>query len=198
MKIDFKKNNGLIPAIIQDKITEKVLMLGYMNEQALEKTRSSKKVTFYSRSRQKLWTKGETSGNFLLVDEIHFDCDHDALLIKAKPTGPVCHTGKDTCFSEINKGAGNFLTELELIILDRKKNMPSGSYTTRLFTKGLNKIAQKVGEEATEAIIEAIGGNNQQMKEEVADLFYHLLVLLVERGISLREIEEVLARRHQK
>ena len=198
MKLNFKKNNGLLPAIIQDSQTKKVLMLGFMNEEALQKTRLHKKVTFYSRSRQKIWTKGETSGNFLLVDEIRLDCDHDTILVKAKPTGPVCHTGQDTCFDEDNKGPGNFLAELEAIILDRRRKMPSGSYTTRLFLKGLNKIAQKVGEEATETIIEAMVKNNEGLKEETADLLYHLLVLLAERGVSLRDVEEVLMKRHMK
>ena len=198
MKLNFKKNNGLLPAIIQDSITKNVLMLGYMNEEALEKTRLKKKVTFFSRSRQKLWTKGETSGNFLLVEEVRLDCDHDTILIKAKPTGPVCHTGQDTCFNEDNKGAGNFLSKLEGIILERRRKMPAGSYTTRLFMKGLNKIAQKVGEEATETIIEAIDKNNDALKEESADLLYHLLVLLAERGVSLREVEDVLVKRHGK
>jgi len=198
MKLNFKKNNGLLPAIIQDSLTKNVLMLGYMNEEALEKTRLKKKVTFYSRSRQRLWTKGETSGNFLLVEEIKLDCDHDTILIKAKPTGPVCHTGKDTCFDEDNKGAGNFLSRLENIILERRRKMPAGSYTTRLFMKGLNKIAQKVGEEATETIIEAVDKNNDGLKEESADLLYHLLVLLAERGVTLREVEDVLIKRHGK
>ena len=198
MKLNFKKNNGLVPAIIQDSHTKNVLMLGFMSEEALEKTRLHKKVTFYSRSRQKLWTKGETSGNYLLVDEIRLDCDRDTILVKVKPTGPVCHTGQDTCFNEDNKGAGNFLSELESIILERRRKMPSGSYTTRLFLKGLNKIAQKVGEEATETIIEAVDKNNERLKEEAADLIYHLLVLLAERGVGLREVEEVLIKRHMK
>jgi phosphoribosyl-ATP pyrophosphohydrolase/phosphoribosyl-AMP cyclohydrolase len=198
MKLNFSKNNGLLPAIIQDVRTAKVLMLGFMNEEALEKTRQDKKVTFFSRSRQKLWTKGETSGNFLLVDEILLDCDQDTILIKVKPTGPVCHTGQDTCFNESNTSAGNFLSELESIIQGRKTNMPAGSYTTKLFSEGINKIAQKVGEEATETIIEAMDGNNAKLKEETADLFYHLLVLLVEKGVSLRDVEDVLIKRHRK
>jgi len=198
MKLNLKRNNGLIPAIVQDDSTGKVLMMAYMNEESLKKTKKEGKVTFFSRSRQRLWTKGETSGNHLLLVDILPDCDRDTLLIKAKPTGPSCHTGQDTCFNEINKPGGSFLSELEAIILDRKKKLPSGSYTTRLFTKGINKIAQKVGEEATETIIEALNGNNEDLKQESADLLYHLLVLMVEKGITLKEVEEVLAKRHGK
>ncbi len=198
MKLNLKRNNGLIPAIVQDASTGKVLMLAYMNEESLEKTKKDGKVTFFSRSRQRLWTKGETSGNYLLLEEIIPDCDRDTLLIKARPTGPACHTGQDTCFNEKNIKDVNFLSELEAIILDRKKKMPSGSYTTRLFKKGINKIAQKVGEESTETIIEALNGDNEGLKQETADLLYHLLVLLAEKGVTLKEVEEVLKKRHGK
>lgn len=197
MKIDFTKNEGLVPTIIQDVKTQKVLMLGYMNRAAYEKTVEEKKVTFFSRSRQKLWTKGETSGNELLVKEIMIDCDQDTILIKAEPTGPVCHTGKDTCFDEKNEGTEDFLYTLEEIIEDRKKNAPEGSYTSKLFSAGLNKISQKVGEEATEVVIAALNENDEQFKDEAADLLYHLLVLLRAKGISLRDINTVLADRHQ-
>jgi len=198
MKIDFLKNEGLVPVIIQDVVTEKVLMLGYMNQEAYQKTLEDKKVTFYSRSRQELWTKGETSGNELLVKEILVDCDQDTLLIKAEPTGPVCHTGKDTCFKEVNDRNADFLYSLEKIITDRKKSAPEGSYTAKLFAGGLNKITQKVGEEATEVVIAALNETNEEFKDEAADLLYHLLVLLQAKGVSLREINAVLANRHQQ
>ena len=197
MKIDFAKNNGLVPAIIQDHTTDRVLMLGYMNQEAYHKTLEEKKVTFYSRSRQELWTKGETSGNELLVKEILLDCDQDTLLIKAEPTGPVCHTGKDTCFDEKNDGTDDFLYTLEKIIEDRKMSSPGGSYTAKLFADGLNKISQKVGEEATEVVIAALNQNDEQFKDEVADLLYHLLVLLQAKEVSLSDINSVLASRHQ-
>ena len=198
MKLDFEKSDGLIPVIIQDASTSKVLMLGFMNQEALDKTRKEEKVTFFSRSRQALWTKGETSGNYLLLRELLVDCDQDTILIKAIPTGPVCHTGQDTCFDEKNPTKVFSLADLEKIIHQRKLNPPKGSYTAKLFTEGINKIAQKVGEEATETIIEAISGNNEKLKEESADLLYHLLVLFSERGIQLGEVEEVLAQRHRK
>jgi len=197
MKIDFSKNSGLVPAIVQDAKTDKVLMLGYMNQDAYEKTIRENKVTFFSRSRQELWTKGETSGNELLVQEILLDCDQDTLLIKAEPTGPVCHTGKDTCFNEINEGSEDFLFTLEKIIEDRKKFAPEKSYTAKLLSDGLNTISQKVGEEATEVIIAALNQTDEQLKDEVADLLYHLLVLLQAKGVSLKDINTVLANRHQ-
>jgi phosphoribosyl-ATP pyrophosphohydrolase/phosphoribosyl-AMP cyclohydrolase len=197
MKIDFTKNDGLVPAIIQDAFSQKVLMLGYMNQESYEKTVNEKKVTFFSRSRHELWTKGETSGNELLVKDIRLDCDQDTLLIKAEPTGPVCHTGKDTCFDENNKSTDDFLYNLEKIIEDRKESAPEGSYTAKLFSTGLNKISQKVGEEATEVVIAALNQKEEQFKDEVADLLYHLLVLLQAKGISLLEINTVLANRHQ-
>ena len=197
MKIDFSKNSGLVPAIVQDAKTDKVLMLGYMNQDAYEKTIRENKVTFFSRSRQELWTKGETSKNELLVQEILLDCDQDTLLIKAEPTGPVCHTGKDTCFNEINEGAEDFLFTLEKIIEDRKKSTPEKSYTAKLLSDGLNTISQKVGEEATEVIIAALNQTDEQLKDEVADLLYHLLVLLQAKGGSISEINAILANRHQ-
>ncbi|HWY10914.1 MAG TPA: bifunctional phosphoribosyl-AMP cyclohydrolase/phosphoribosyl-ATP diphosphatase HisIE, partial [Bacteroidia bacterium] len=191
MKPDYSKyENGLIPVIIQDSITNKVLMLGFMNEEALEKTKELKKVTFFSRSKNRLWTKGEESGNFLLVKEILSDCDNDTLLIKANPIGPVCHAGADTCFNESNKG--NFLSELEKIIEQRKNNPSDTSYTSSLFTKGINKIAQKVGEEATELIIEAKDNNADLFLNEAADLLFHYLILLRAKNKNLDQVIEVL------
>ena len=198
MKVDFSKNNGLVPVIIQDSTTDKVLMLAFMNQDAYQKTVEDQKVTFYSRSRQELWTKGETSGNELLVKDILLDCDKDTLLIKAEPTGPVCHTGNDTCFEEINDRNADFLYSLEKIISDRKKSSPEGSYTAKLFASGLNKITQKVGEEATEVVIAALNEKDEQFKNETADLLYHLLVLLQAKGVSLSEINNVLANRHNQ
>jgi len=197
MKIDFTKNDGLVPAIVQDANTQKVLMLGYMNQESYKKTVDENKVTFFSRSRQGLWTKGETSGNELLVKEILLDCDQDTLLIKAEPTGPVCHTGKDTCFEEKNEPTEDFLFTLEKIVEDRKISDPEGSYTAKLLSAGLNKITQKIGEEATEVIIAALNQKDEQFKDEVSDLLYHLLVLLQAKGVSLSEISTVLASRHQ-
>lgn len=198
MKLDFEKGNGLIPAIVQDAETSKVLMLGYMNEEALETTQSEKKVTFYSRSKSRLWTKGEESGNFLYLVSIHPDCDNDTLLIKARPAGPVCHTGKDTCFDEKNvKQLAPFLHYLENVIVDRKQNPNEKSYTTSLFKKGINKVAQKVGEEAVELIIEAKDNNKDLFLNEAADLMYHLLVLIQAKDYSLNEVIEVLQQRHK-
>jgi phosphoribosyl-ATP pyrophosphohydrolase/phosphoribosyl-AMP cyclohydrolase len=191
MKIDFDKSpDGLIPAIVQDARTEKVLMLGYMNLESLEKTRETGKVTFYSRSRQTLWTKGETSGNFLVVEEILIDCDGDTFLIKAAPVGAVCHTGADTCFNEKNEA--DFLFDLEKVIQERKSNPQENSYTSKLFARGINKIAQKVGEEAVELVIEAKDENNELFKAEAADLLYHFLILLTAKNIRLKEIIETL------
>ncbi|MEM6724579.1 MAG: bifunctional phosphoribosyl-AMP cyclohydrolase/phosphoribosyl-ATP diphosphatase HisIE [Bacteroidota bacterium] len=195
--MDFDKQNGLVPAVIQDATTDKVLMLGYMNPEAYEKTKQEGRVTFFSRSKNRLWTKGETSGNFLEVVSIAEDCDEDTLLIKVHPVGPVCHTGSDTCFDEVNQGIG-FLARLEGLIQDRKANPQEGSYTNRLFEKGINKIAQKVGEEAVELVIEAKDDNRDLFKGEAADLLYHLLVLLTEKGIPMVEIVELLQERHQK
>jgi len=197
MKINFEKNNGLVPAIIQDAHTNVVLMLGYMNREAFDKTLASGKVTFFSRSQNKLWTKGETSGNWLYYKQALIDCDNDTLLIKATPEGPTCHTGQDTCFNEVNENS-SFLNELEDLIRDRRKKMPEKSYTTELFQKGINKISQKVGEEATEVIIEAMAGNNDLLKEESADLLYHLLVLFVQREVTLSDVVKVLKKRHKR
>jgi phosphoribosyl-ATP pyrophosphohydrolase/phosphoribosyl-AMP cyclohydrolase len=197
MKIDFTKNNGLVPAIIQDINTGKVLMLAYMDEAALKKTREEGRVTFFSRSKKRLWTKGEISGNFLTCVEILTDCDSDTLLIKAIPSGPVCHKGWDTCFAEKNLDSANFLFELEKIIIDRKHNPKPDSYTSRLFEQGLNRIAQKVGEEGVEVLIAAMDKNGEQIKNEVADLLYHLLVLLVLKKISLEQIMQILINRHR-
>jgi len=194
MDIDFNKDNGLVPAIIQEASNDKVLMLGYMNKEAYDKTVSSGLVTFYSRSRQGLWTKGETSNNFLKVKEIKTDCDSDSLLIKVIPNGPTCHTGAYSCFKEEEQN-NSFLHELEELIKQRKESMPENSYTTKLFSKGTNKIAQKVGEEAVELIIEAKDNNPDLFKNEAADLFYHLLVLLVQKNTELREIIQVLEQR---
>lgn len=193
---DFKKQI-LIPAIVQDAVTLKILMLGYMNEEAFRQTQETGWVTFFSRSKNRLWVKGETSGNHLKFVEAKIDCDNDTILIYAIPTGPVCHTGSDTCFDEINS-SGNFLNELVSIIKDRKKNPSENSYTTKLFNSGIAKIAQKVGEEATETVIEAMKPNKELLKEESADLLYHLLVLLEASDTSLKEVEEVLNKRHKK
>ena len=198
MNIDFNKGNGLVPVIVQHYQTNTVLMLGYMNDEALEKTKELGKATFFSRSKNRLWTKGETSGNFLIVKNILIDCDQDTILIKADPKGPTCHTGSDTCFNEVVKSNGDFLYQLEEIISDRKNNPTEKSYTASLFQKGINKIAQKVGEEATEVVIDAIDNNSERLKEETADLLYHLLVLLAEKDISLNEISDVLRERHSE
>ena len=198
MKVDFSKyTDGLVPAIIQDDITGKVLMLGFMNEAALAKTQELNKVTFFSRSKNRLWTKGEESGNFLLLKSISSDCDEDSLLIKVEPVGPVCHTGADTCWSEKNINS-NFLFELEKIIIDRKNNPSEKSYTSSLFEKGINKIAQKVGEEAVELVIEAKDNDADLFKNEAADLLFHYLILLQAKGHSLSEILDILISRHNK
>ena len=196
MKPDFSKYaDGLVPVIVQDEATLRVLMLGFMDEAAYEKTESEKRVTFYSRSKQRLWTKGETSGNFLLVKNILNDCDNDTVLIQATPLGPVCHTGADTCFNEVNN---NFsLTKLENIIADRKANPGEASYTASLFSKGINKIAQKVGEEAVELVIESKDNNPVRFLDEAADLLYHYLVLLQARDQKLDDVIAVLAKRHK-
>tara|TARA_B100001079_G_C16165799_1_gene406331 strand:+ start:39 stop:641 length:603 start_codon:yes stop_codon:yes gene_type:complete len=183
-----KNNNGLLPAIVQDEQTLKVLMLGYMNQEALEKTKSSGKVTFFSRSKQRLWTKGETSGNFLKLVSIKIDCDQDAILIKAFPNGPTCHLGNDTCWGEYNTSGLSLVRELEAVIEDRKKNPLKKSYISSLFDKGVHKIAQKVGEESFETVIEAIANNEQLFMEEAADLFFHYLILLKSKGKSLEDV----------
>ena len=199
MNLDFNKQSGLIPAIIQDAKTDKVLMLGYMNQEALEKTEKEGIVTFFSRSKQRLWTKGETSNNFLHVLEIMKDCDEDTLLIKVNPDGPTCHTGADTCWNEKNSpGQAGWLNHLKAVIRDRKNNPSEKSYTTSLFEKGTNKIAQKVGEEAVELVIEAMDSNDHLFKDEAADLLFHYLVLLEQRSIDFDEIIDVLRERHDK
>lgn len=196
--VDFAKyNDGLVPAIIQDDTTGKVLMLGFMNAEAIIKTRELQKVTFFSRNKNRLWTKGEESGNYLLLKEIKSDCDNDTLLIKATPLGPTCHTGADTCWNEKNV-SNNFLLELEQIIVDRKNNPSERSYTSSLFAKGINKIAQKVGEEAVELVIEAKDTNNDLFKNEAADLLFHYLILLQAKDHSLHDIIDVLKERHSK
>lgn len=198
MIIDFKKySDGLVPAIVQDVNTGKVLMLGFMNEQAVNKTNELQKVTFFSRSKNRLWTKGEESGNYLLLKEIKVDCDNDTLLIKAIPVGPVCHTGADTCWNEKNEYA-DFLQQLEQIISDRKNNPSEKSYTSSLFEKGINKIAQKVGEEAVELVIEAKDNNDHLFKSEAADLLFHYLILLRAKGFSLNDIVQELKDRHSE
>ena len=198
MQLDFSKSeNGLIPAIIQDAQTNVVLMLGYMNQEAFAATREKGKVTFYSRSKDRLWTKGEESGNFLEVVSIIPDCDDDTLLIKANPAGPVCHTGNDTCFAEKNSGHVEFLAHLQDLIDQRLQEMPEGSYTTSLFNKGINKIAQKVGEEAVETVIEAKDRNDDLFLNEVADLTYHTLVLLTAKGYRIEDVVKVLQERHK-
>ncbi|MBS3806230.1 MAG: bifunctional phosphoribosyl-AMP cyclohydrolase/phosphoribosyl-ATP diphosphatase HisIE [Bacteroidales bacterium] len=197
MEIDFDKLNGLVPVVIQDWKTLKVLMQGFMNREAYEKTLEKGYVTFYSRSRQRLWTKGETSGNYLEVKDMATDCDQDSLLIQVEPSGPVCHLGRYSCFSQENEDSLRFLNLLEDVLRERKQQMPEGSYTARLFEKGINKIAQKVGEEAVELIIEAKGTDRQLFFNEAADLVYHLLVMLVYKGYSLQEVVKVLEERHQ-
>ncbi len=199
MQLNFNKLNGIIPAIIQDNITGKVLMLGFMNEEALKKTTESGLVTFFSRTKKRLWTKGEESGNYFKTVDILEDCDSDTLLIKVIPSGPACHTGNDTCFNEENKQclSEGFLEELQQLIHTRKSEMPDNSYTTKLFTKGINKIAQKVGEEAIELIIEAKDHNKELLLNEAADLLYHILVLLSAKNSDLSDVVKVLKDRHQ-
>ncbi|MEJ8802404.1 bifunctional phosphoribosyl-AMP cyclohydrolase/phosphoribosyl-ATP diphosphatase HisIE [Pontibacter sp. H249] len=202
MNLDFEKAGGLVPAVIQDNTTGQVLMLGYMNQEALDKTQQEGLVTFFSRSKNRLWTKGETSGNTLQVVSIAEDCDNDSLLIKVKPKGPTCHTGSTSCFGE--DGAANrtkaiqFIAQLEEVIQQRKVTPAEGSYTNFLFDKGINKIAQKVGEEAVETVIDAVAGKLDTMKGEAADLLYHLLVLLAATGLELKDVVAVLEERHKK
>ncbi|WP_448518354.1 bifunctional phosphoribosyl-AMP cyclohydrolase/phosphoribosyl-ATP diphosphatase HisIE [Rhodoflexus sp.] len=194
---DFDKSSGLLPAVVQDATTGKVLMLGYMNEEAYQKTLAEKTVTFFSRSKNRLWTKGETSGNFLHVVDMILDCDRDTLLIKARPQGPTCHTGADTCFDESNKSNVLFIEHLKHIIRNRKDASPDSSYTAKLFAKGINKIAQKVGEEAVELVIEAKDNNKDLFLGEAADLLFHYLVLLEAKSIDLNEVIDVLRQRHR-
>ena len=201
MKIDFEKCGGLVPAIIQDAKTKNVLMLGFMNREAYEKTVETKKVTFWSRTRKTLWTKGETSGNYLNLVSIQNDCDNDTLLVKVNPVGPTCHTGTDTCWGEENTPLDDsnpllFLSELQDFIEKRHEEMPEGSYTTKLFKDGVNKMAQKVGEEALETVIEATNGTNDKLIYEASDMFYHLLVLLTSKGLRIEDIALELQKRH--
>jgi phosphoribosyl-ATP pyrophosphohydrolase/phosphoribosyl-AMP cyclohydrolase len=197
MNVDFDKTGGLVPAIIQDAETKNVLMLGYMNSEALDITLRTKKVTFWSRSRQCLWTKGETSGHYLHLVNIAVDCDNDTLLVKVIPDGPTCHTGTDTCWGEKNeRNPILFLSELQRFIEQRHEEMPENSYTTRLFRDGINKIAQKVGEEAVETIIEACNGNREKVIYEGSDLLYHLLVMLTEEGLCIEDLAQQLQERH--
>lgn len=196
MELDFDKMNGLVPAIIQDDYTQKVLMLGFMNAEAYKKTVSSGKVTFFSRTKNRLWTKGETSGNFLHVVSMKADCDNDTLLIKVHPEGPVCHTGTDTCWGEENKQDIMFLKELQDFIDGRFREMPENSYTTSLFKSGVNKMAQKVGEEAVETVIEACNGTDERLIYEGADLLYHLIVLLTSKGYRIEDLARELKERH--
>jgi phosphoribosyl-ATP pyrophosphohydrolase/phosphoribosyl-AMP cyclohydrolase len=198
MTIQFDKYaDGLVPAIIQDEETLRVLMLGFMNAEALERTRVTGKVTFYSRSKKRLWTKGEESGHYLLLKDIRVDCDEDTLLVKVTPQGPTCHTGADTCWDEVNE-PGDFISYLEGVIASRKSAAPDSSYTASLFAKGINKVAQKVGEEAVELVIEAKDDNKSLFLGEAADLMFHYLVLLQAKGYTLREVTEVLKERHAK
>jgi phosphoribosyl-ATP pyrophosphohydrolase/phosphoribosyl-AMP cyclohydrolase len=198
MKIDFTKNNGLIPTIIQDNETKTVLMLGYMNQEALDTTLETQKVTFFSRSKNRLWTKGEESGNFLNLVSIKNDCDNDTLLIQVKPVGPTCHTGSDTCWQEENNSTYGFLSKLENTIQERKENATSEkSYVASLFEKGINKIAQKVGEEAVEVVIEAKDNNDDLFLSESADLLFHYLILLQAKGFKLNDVVEVLKNREK-
>lgn len=198
MNVDFNKMNGLVPAIVQDALTGRILMQGYMNEEALEKTKETGMVTFFSRSKNRLWTKGETSGNFMELVSILVDCDGDAFLIKANPKGPVCHTGADTCFDEFNDSKTGFIDQLRAIIKDRKNNPSEKSYTASLFAKGINKIAQKVGEEAVEIVIEAKDDNKELFLGEAADLLFHYLILIEAKGYELDEVMQVLIDRHKK
>ena len=197
MEIDFEKLGGLVPAIVQDARTKNVLMLGFMNREAYDKTVATGKVTFWSRTRNCLWTKGETSGNYLNLVEVRNDCDKDTLLVKAIPDGPTCHTGTDTCWGEDNSANPLlFLTELQDFIEKRHEEMPEGSYTTSLFRKGINRIAQKVGEEALETVIEATNGSNDKMVYEASDLLYHLIVMLTEKGLRIEDVAGELQKRH--
>ena len=197
MEINFEKSGGLVPAIIQDAKTKNVLMLGYMNKEAYDKTLLTKKVTFWSRSRKCLWTKGETSGNYLNLVSIAIDCDNDTLLVKVQPDGPTCHKGTDTCWGENNvSNPLLFLTELQDFIDMRHHEMPEGSYTTSLFKDGINRIAQKVGEEALETVIEATNGNKEKLVYEASDLIYHLIVLMTSKGLRIEDIATELQKRH--
>lgn len=197
MELDFNKMNGLVPAIIQDNYTKKVLMLGFMNQEALDKTIETGKVTFFSRTKNRLWTKGEESGNFLNVVSIKEDCDKDTLLIMVNPVGPVCHTGTDTCWGEKNDEPIMFLSYLQDFIAKRYKEMPEKSYTTSLFQAGINRMAQKVGEEAVETVIEATNGTDDRLIYEASDMIYHLIVLLTSKGMRIEDLATELKKRHK-
>jgi phosphoribosyl-ATP pyrophosphohydrolase/phosphoribosyl-AMP cyclohydrolase len=196
MTLDFNKMDGLIPVIIQDDKTQKVVMLCFMNEEAYDKTQKTGKVTFWSRTKNALWTKGETSGNYLNVVSIKADCDNDTLLIKVNPDGPVCHTGTDTCWGEENDNPMAFLSELQRFIEKRHEEMPEGSYTTSLFQSGVGRMAQKVGEEAVESVIEAMAGNDERLIYEASDMIYHLMVLLTSKGLKIEDLAVELQKRH--
>ncbi len=187
--------DGLLPVIVQDDVTLRVLMLGYMNREAFERTQAEGRVTFYSRTRQRLWTKGETSGNYLLVKDMYADCDGDTLLIKAAPIGPTCHRGTTSCFD--TPESEGFVRQLQSVVQQRHREMPEGSYTTKLFIKGVKKIAQKVGEEAVESVVEAVDGNRDRFIYEASDMIYHLLVLMEQMGCSIEDMERELALRHR-
>lgn len=197
MNLDFDKMDGLIPAIVQDNNTNKVLMLGFMNQEAYNKTMEIGLVTFFSRTKERLWTKGETSGNTLQVVSVKIDCDNDTLLFKVNPTGPVCHTGSDTCFGEKNEEDVMFLKHLQNFIERRHQEMPEGSYTTSLFQKGVNRMAQKVGEEAVETVIEATNGTEEGFIYEASDMIYHLIVLLTSKGLRIEDLAKELKKRHK-
>ena len=197
MEIDFNKMNGLVPAIVQDAKTLKVLMLGFMNEEAYNKTVETGKVTFYSRTRNTLWTKGETSGNYLHLVSLAVDCDKDTLLVRAIPDGPTCHTGSKTCWGDAVPESQGFIRELEAVVKGRHEQMPENSYTTSLFKAGTPRMAQKVGEEAVETVIEAVKGDDERMIYEASDLIYHLLVLLVSKGYGISDLEKELVKRHK-
>lgn len=197
MQLDFDKMGGLVPAIVQDDVTQKVLMLGFMNPEAVRKTIDTGRVTFFSRTKGRLWTKGEESGHFLLVKSMQKDCDNDTLLIKARPCGPVCHMGADTCFGETNRDDMAFITYLQDFIERRKAEMPEGSYTTSLFNSGVNRMAQKVGEEAVETVIEATNGSDERLIYEASDLLYHLIVLLTSKGYRIEDLARELKKRHK-
>jgi phosphoribosyl-ATP pyrophosphohydrolase/phosphoribosyl-AMP cyclohydrolase len=197
MALDFEKMNGLIPAVIQDYRTAEVLMLGFMNEEAYDKTREEGRVSFYSRTKKRLWTKGEESGNYLDVVEILEDCDQDTILVKAVPAGPVCHTGARTCFGDVEYKDLSFLFSLQELLKSRKAGLPEDSYTTKLFRSGVNKIAKKLGEEAVELVIEAKDHNDELFLNEAADLLFHMMILLVERGYTLEDVTQVLKSRHR-
>ena len=195
---DFKLDkcaDGLLPVVVQDASTLKVLMLGYMNREAFERTQAEGRVTFFSRTRQTLWTKGETSGHYLLVKDMYIDCDGDTLLIKADPIGPTCHRGTISCFD--TPESEGFIRHLQSVVQQRHRDMPEGSYTTKLFIKGVKKIAQKVGEEAVESVVEAVDGNRDRFIYEASDMVYHLLVLLEQMGCSIEDLERELALRHK-